>query len=228
MLLNIAYKSQYDPDAAESRNDCGPACVAMLLNGLGQAVTTDAVFRRTGAPPDGYIATAQLMEVSESYGAPLEYYQPWGLDELRGCLDRARPAIALVHYGTFAELQPGISTQSNFTGPHFVLVVGYDEGHLLLHDPLWTGDRRAEGAFRAWDNAVFLRAWGQCHEDCDTQGNCNPDFSAVVSVRALQRSARTQLPADVAAVAARRRWEPRAAPAGATPSPQLGGPVRRP
>ena len=29
-ILNLPYKSQYDPDAGVSRNDCGPACLAML------------------------------------------------------------------------------------------------------------------------------------------------------------------------------------------------------
>ena len=53
VLLNITYKSQYDPDAAASRNDCGPACLAMLVNALGVTATTDAVFHRTGAPPEG-------------------------------------------------------------------------------------------------------------------------------------------------------------------------------
>ena len=85
-LLNIAYKSQHDLDAAESRNDCGPACLAMLLNALGVAVTTDGVFQRTGAPADGYLSTAQLRRVSESYGAPLEYHPGWGLGDLRSML----------------------------------------------------------------------------------------------------------------------------------------------
>ena len=217
-LLNIPYKSQYDPDAGRSRNDCGPACLAMLANALGLAVTTDGAFQRTGAPPDGYISSAQLMRVSESFDAPLEYHQDWGLGELRGMIDLARPAIALVHYGAFSKLQPGVSTQSDFTGPHFLLVVGYDENHIIVHDPLWTGRRRSEGAFRAWANAVFMQAWGRCHEDGDTPENCNPDFSALVSVRAISLSARTQEGADVL-----RRLRATAAFDGA-PQPDLAEP----
>jgi ABC-type bacteriocin/lantibiotic exporter with double-glycine peptidase domain len=72
-ILSLPYKSQYDPDAGVSRNDCGPTCLAMLLNAYGITATTDAVFRRTGASPDQYISVAQLMRVGESYGAPLEY-----------------------------------------------------------------------------------------------------------------------------------------------------------
>lgn len=196
-LLSVAYKSQYDPDAMASRNDCGPTCLAMLLNALGISATTDAVFRRTGARPEGYVSMAQLMRVGESYGAPLEFRKSCGLDQLRAWLDLARPLIALVHYAAFSELQPGVSTQNPFKGPHFVLVVGYDERSVVVHDPLWTGDRRGEGAFRRWTNTVWQQAWSSCHTDCDPQEHCNPDRAAVVSVKPLKAGLRTQVPADV-------------------------------
>ena len=196
-LLTIPYKSQFDPDAGRSRNDCGPACLAMLLNALGIVATTDAVFQRTGAAADGYVSMAQLMRVGESYGAPLEFRKGWSLGELRARLDLARPVIALVHYAAFSELEPGGLTQSQFKGPHFVLVVGYDEAHVVVHDPLWAGARREEGAYKRWPNAVWAEAWGRCHEDCDPQGRCNPDQAVLISVRGLSRSLRAQVPADL-------------------------------
>ena len=67
----------------------------MLLNALGVAATTDAVFQRTGAAADGYVSMAQLMRVGESYGAPLEFRKNWTLGDLRARLDLARPVIAL-------------------------------------------------------------------------------------------------------------------------------------
>ena len=187
-LLRLTYKSQYDPDAALSRNDCGPVCLAMLLSGLGVAATTDDVFHRTGASPQDYVSMAQLLRAGDQYGAPLEFRAGCGLGELRGYLDQARPLIALVHYGAFSELAPGVSTQNRFTGPHFLLVVGYDAHSVVVHDPLWTGDRRAEGAFRRWPNAVWERAWHGCHADCDPQGNCNPDGAALISTRPMKFS----------------------------------------
>ena len=185
-LLHLVYKSQYDPDAALSRNDCGPACLAMLLSGLGIAASTDAVFQHCGARPEAYVSMAQLLRAGEHYGAPLEFRAGCGLGALRGWLDQGRPLIALVHYGAFSELAPGVSTQSRFTGPHFVLVVGYDAHSVVVHDPLWTGERRSEGAFRRWPNAVWEQAWGSCHTDCDAQGNCNPDGAALISARAVK------------------------------------------
>jgi hypothetical protein len=196
-LLDIAYKSQYDPDAGLSRNDCGPACLAMIINALGAPVTTDAVFHRTGARPEEFVSMAQLMRAGESYGAPLEFRKSWGLGDLRAALDLGRPFIALVHYGAFSETKKGVSTQSKFAGPHFVLVTGYDESSVIGHDPLWGGDRRDDGAFRRWKNGVWLAAWGRCHEDCDDRGRCNPDFAALISVRAVTAAARLQAPADI-------------------------------
>lgn len=218
-LLDLVYKSQYDPDAAASRNDCGPACLAMLLNGLGVAATTDAVFQRTGMTAEGYVSMAQLMRVGESYGAPLEFRKGWTLADLRARIDLARPVIALVHYAAFSSLQPGVSTQSPFTGPHFVLVVGYDEDHVIVHDPLWAGTRRDEGAFKRWPNAVWAEAWGRCHEDCDPHGRCNPDQAVLISVRSLSRALRAQVPADVV-----RRLRAKAAFDG-LPEPNLSQPA---
>ena len=39
IIPSIPYKSQYDDDASDFRNDCGPACVAMVLNALGGALS---------------------------------------------------------------------------------------------------------------------------------------------------------------------------------------------
>lgn len=197
VVLDIPYKSQCDPDASASRNDCGPACLAMILNGLGQPVTTDAVFRRTGAAPDGYVSSAQLLRVADSYRSPLEFRRNWGLMELHTMIDLNRPLIALVHYAAFSELQPGMSTQSSFKGPHYVLVVGYDDDHVIVHDPLWAGNRRDEGAYKVWPNAVWMHAWGRCHEDGDACGNYNPDFSALISVYQLPSRARARVPTSV-------------------------------
>ena len=208
VLLRVDYKSQYDPDAAASRNDCGPTCLAMLVNALGIAATSDVVFHRTGAAADGYVSMAQLMRAAESYGTPLEFRKGWDLAQLRAALDRAQPVIALVHYGAFSELAPGVSTQSSFGGPHFVLVVGYDDEAVVVHDPLWTGSRREEGAYRRWPNAVWLAAWGQCHRDCDAEGRCNPDYAVLISVRPLTDAQRTHAPAETLRRArARAAWD---------------------
>lgn len=218
VILNLPYKSQLDPDASLSRNDCGPACLAMLINALGTPVTTDAVFQRTGSGPEHNITMAQLMRVSESYEAPLDFRMGWGLSELRASLSRARPVIALVHYGVFSELDPDVSTQSDFKGPHFLVVAGYNDNNVIVHDPLWKGERRQEGAFRPWPNKVWLQAWGSCHLDCDAEGKCNPNFTVLASVKALPTTQRTVVAPDMV-----RRIRAKAALEG-VPEPNLSDP----
>jgi hypothetical protein len=191
----------------------------MLINAHGVAVTTDAVFRRTGVPEGSYVSMAQLMRVGESYGVPLEFRKGLRLADLRGALDQARPMIALVHYGAFSGIQPGVSTQNQFAGPHFVLGVGYEADFVLVHDPLWTGNRRHEGAFKKWRNDIWMQAWGRCHEDCDAAGRCNPDFAALISVHAVRAGARAPTLPDAV-----RRIRAKAALDG-VPQPDLAQPA---
>jgi len=187
-LLNIPYKSQYDSDASDFRNDCGPTCLAMILAALGHDAATNAVFRRTGAEADAYVTMGQLMRAGESYGAPLEYRKNWSLEALKATLAVGQPVIALVHYGSWSQLSPGVSTQSAFTGPHFVLTVGFDEDSIYVHDPLYTGERRAQGAHKEYSSALFMDAWGRAHEDSDLNGNPNPDRAALVCTRLVGRT----------------------------------------
>lgn len=175
--LDAPYKSQLDDDADASRNDCGPACLAMLLNGLNIPTTTNAVFARTGAGPDEFTSTTQLSQVSATYGVELTWSVGLKLGQLRAYVNMGRAPIALVHYGTWSER--GL-TESQFTGPHFVVVVGYSADTVVIHDPLYSPARRSEGENRSYDTNLFMEAWGRAHEDCWAPGRCNPDFGALI------------------------------------------------
>lgn len=78
----IPYKSQFDTDASQFRNDCGPACLAMILNAFGTDATTNAVFRRSGADAENYVSVSQLMRAGESYGVPFRYFYGWNVKRL--------------------------------------------------------------------------------------------------------------------------------------------------
>ncbi len=171
----IPYKSQLDPDASEFRNDCGPCALAMILNAFGHNVTTTAVYRRTGEAGDGFISVSQLMRVGDSYEVPFDYFSGWTIDRLKQAVDEGHTAITLVHYGSWSQIDPGVSTQNTtFTGPHFVVIVGYDDKRIYVNDPLWTGARRLEGQHKAWTYKQFNKAWGSNHLDG------NRDFSGIV------------------------------------------------
>lgn len=168
VIPSIPYKSQYDPDADEFRNDCGPACMAMLLHAFGFNVSTNVVYAKTGAKPNNYVSVAQLMRVALSYGIPFDYYARWSLSQLQEALQKGKGIIALIHYGALSQINPGISTQSTFEGPHFVVVVGADDEHIFVNDPLWKEARRSQGFRKAWTHAQFMEAWSRNPEDGNT------------------------------------------------------------
>jgi hypothetical protein len=179
IIPSIPYKSQLDPDASDFRNDCGPACLAMILNAAGVAVSTNTVYRKTGAKANDYVSVSQLMRVGRAYSVPFDYFYPWNLDRLKQSIDEGKAPITLVHYGAWSQIDPGVSTQNTFKGPHFVVVVAYDDENIYVNDPLWKGDRRSEGEHKRWTYEEFNSAWGSANKD----GNRN--FSGIVCTKAL-------------------------------------------
>jgi nucleoid-associated protein YgaU len=179
IIPSIPYKSQLDPDAGDFRNDCGPTCLAMILNAAGIEVSTNTVYRKTGADANDYVSVSQLMRVGLSYAVPFDYFYPWNIDRLKQSIDAGKAPITLVHYGAWSQIDPGVSTQNTFTGPHFVVVVAYDDENIYVNDPLWKGDRRSEGEHKRWTYEEFNAAWGSASKD----GNRN--FSGIVCTKAL-------------------------------------------
>lgn len=165
IIAGVPYKSQKDPDANEFRNDCGPACVSMILNGLDIPVSTNTVYRKTGAKANQYVSVSQMMRAALTFGVKFEYFCPWDIDQLKLSINAGKAFIPLVHYGAWSQIEPGVSTQSSFTGPHFVVVVGYDDEYIYVNDPLWTGDRRLEGKHKRWTYREFTKAWGTASKD---------------------------------------------------------------
>lgn len=162
LIRAIPYKSQYDLDASEFRNDCGPACVAMILNGLGVHTTTNTVFRRSGAKANQYVSVSQMIRAAQTFNINFDYFYPWGLNDLKLAIQAGKAPIALIHYGA---LERRGLTQSSFTGPHFVVAVGYDRDSIYIHDPLWWGTRRWEGERRRIPNRDFEAAWSSASKD---------------------------------------------------------------
>ena len=188
IIPSIPYKSQYDPDADEFRNDCGPACMAMVLSAFGISASTNAVYRKTGATPNNYVSVGQLMRAAQSYGVTLDYIFGWTVDRLAEAVQAGQAVIALVHYGAWSQINPGISTQNTFEGPHFVVVVGADDENIYVNDPLWKEARRNQGFRKAWTHSQFAAAWGSNHLDR------NRDYSGILTQKSL-----TTVPFDPAA-----------------------------
>lgn len=157
--LQIPYVSQEDLGAKAFANDCGPTCLKMLLGwaGLAEKVSVDQISRDIKIAPRGkgsFAGFNQLMFAASKYGLKLVYQRPTSLDKLRAELDAGRPSIALIHYGSISR------RQSTFNGGHFVIVSGYDDDLIFLHDPDWWGDRRDEGIYLPVPADEFETAYG--------------------------------------------------------------------
>jgi nucleoid-associated protein YgaU len=156
-VLKIPYASQKDTKTAGySFNDCGPACVNMMVLATGQNVTTDQIYRRAGIVDKGALSVRTVMNAGNLYGLNLGYHDissDSSISSLRTWIDQGRPALALIDY---APIMRARYHESSIIGGHFALVVGYDDDDVIVHDPYWNGKG---GAYRYWKIPVFLESW---------------------------------------------------------------------
>ena len=162
-ILNVQYLSQWDrPDADDRPGDCGPACVAMLARFLTTSnPTVDEAATACGQPTTGRgkwtTGFNHLETGAKFYGITLDYRRPLDIVTLCDFIDDGKPSIALINYGVLGEY---LDNQDTYEGGHWVLVVGYDGENIIIHDPDWKDDRRAEGAFRHIPRTVYDLAAG--------------------------------------------------------------------
>jgi hypothetical protein len=181
--LDVPFLSQYDPTASSRSADCGPTCLAMILNAqrpADQHVTVDALYERH-LPHKGFrefTSIGELIQVSEAEGmkAFRKTFDVDPLSSLREFLRRNIPVITLVNYDKWADI-----VGYNFRSGHFVVVTGFDDNHIFVHDPLFRGARRHEGEFFVWRNERFLKGWGSGREIN------NPNFAAVIPYKQVPR-----------------------------------------
>jgi len=179
--LRVPYVSQYGPGADAFGKDCGPTCGVMLLAAYtGERMTPDAFYSQISAE-DTYLSRRQVGEVLQSKGVDWENRRDLTLDDLYRYLQASKPCIALINYGVLRE---HIETESTFTGPHFVLVVGMDQKHVYVHDPLW---RETGGAWLPVPHVAWRATWERAKEQLT-----NPPCSLLIPATSLptQHSAR--------------------------------------
>jgi uncharacterized protein YvpB len=176
--LDVPFLSQFDATAASRNADCGPTCMAMILNAnkeVAHHVTVDELYNRH-LPHKGvndFTSIAEMLMIGRNEGLTVNQKRfadsQQALSGLRELVQPGTPFVALVNYNHWDEI-----AQNNFRGGHFVVVSGYDEEHVFVHDPLFRGARRSLGEFFVWRNQRFLAGWGSGHE-ID-----NPNFVAIV------------------------------------------------
>lgn len=153
--LLVPYLSQWDTTASKTRNDCGPSSLAMALNFYGENLTVDQVFEKTGAGT-GYISLPQLAKAASYYGYKCEAFTNGTAEALRGFINQGIPVITVVHYGLLSSRQ-----DTNFSGPHIFLTVGYRDDGYFVNDPDFWGSFRKDGDHHFYTKADFENAWEQ-------------------------------------------------------------------
>ncbi len=136
------------PHFEQSRDGyCLPACVRMVLAYYGHSVAERELATILG---------------TQSFGGPISHVtqlQQWGyhvtyhpitIIELKSYLDEGIPVIAWVW--------TGMLTYADKETSHVVVVTGYDDNHVFLHDPAMTKAPQVV----VWDS--FLAAWAEYDE----------------------------------------------------------------
>lgn len=140
MKLQIDFVTQQNNNIA---NDCGAACVAMLVGASIEKVLA-AINHQPGKP----LHVAQLIQALAAYRLPHDHTTLLHLPLIRESLARGWPVIALVNYGALAD---GLKA-ADYNGNHFVVVTGFLRDAFLVHDPLWPDQR---GAWVRWPEQQF-------------------------------------------------------------------------
>lgn len=159
-LLDVPYINQEAPDARRYRNDCGPACVLMLMqyqdrkiNVTSPSITVDQLSAETSlAQSDIGLTSVELVTLARKHGLTLRVGS--GIDEsfIVGQINAGNPVLCLISY---AEIL-GRQNQGDRLG-HFVVVTGYDDFNVYYHDPdFWDA-----GTFRAIMGKNFACPWSQ-------------------------------------------------------------------
>ena len=156
-ILNVPYKCQNDPDANQKRTDCGPCCVAMILGGIGQQVTTNAVTTAANMQGDSGLTQSQVVSAAAAFGLNMAWSQGFTLDDLKKFIDNGQPPIALVKYANLPD-----RVDKGSTGGHYVVVVGYDDAaqNILINDPDMFPWAHAAGFQKAYSYNTWMSAWG--------------------------------------------------------------------
>lgn len=161
-ILNVPYISQWDTNATFSKNDCIPVSSSMLISYYKGNVSPDQISQKIGST--GLINFEQIQKALASFDYHIIGSSFKTIADLKKSIDSGVPFIAIIHYGDLP------NRQDTYTGGHAVVVVGYDDTNIYVNDPDFWGDRRSEGASKAYPTTAFEKAWNS-KADGNNPGN---------------------------------------------------------
>jgi ABC-type bacteriocin/lantibiotic exporter with double-glycine peptidase domain len=122
------------PITSKTYVDCGPACLAMLLNYYGEPWDQDQLIKECGCELSGCTA-ADLMRVGRAHGLDMKSYKT----DLEGLLKSDRPAICWWKY------------------THFIVFCGLDDqGQVVICNPDRGRYPISQGTFAALYSGIAL------------------------------------------------------------------------
>lgn len=159
-ILNVPFVSQVSTEAQLHNNDCGAACVLMLLKAYNIGnMTVNQVFDAMEPTGDLGLAIGTMQTFLASKGIKNEYKVNAQLHDLFDAEIYNRPVICLIHYAPLVDA--GLTEFKIFRGAHFVTVIGMDVKYIYIHDPYSV----SKGNQLAVPIPVFLQAWQQANLD---------------------------------------------------------------
>ncbi len=146
--MTYPYRSQWDDDGSQRINDCGPACVAMVLDGRGIHAPINAISAET--MPDGDVGTDKrdLVNALTKRGVKASVWTGNGYPPT--------PFIALVDYSGFERSNV---QDVNFKSWHWMVVLSLDDATVVVHDPDYWAARRSEGDHKRYNRKEFDAAF---------------------------------------------------------------------
>lgn len=151
-MIEYIYHSQWSVEAGLKRNDCGPACVAMVLSAFGDADTVDALSREIMPGQDNATSQAALVGALVKRGVKA---RAWA-----GLTLPPTPCIALINYhGLDTASVQDKNFQANPKAWHWLLLLSINEQTVVVHDPDFGWSREQEGAFKHYSRREWDAAW---------------------------------------------------------------------
>jgi ABC-type bacteriocin/lantibiotic exporter with double-glycine peptidase domain len=178
IVLPVPYFSQWGPTATWTANDCGPACITMVVHYLTEHTpTVDDVSGAAGIEKNAESSNfGELATACRRYGVKAQYVRPLRRVRIEEEIANDHPILTLVKYDMLGTAED--PNQDDFAGAHFVIIAGFDKNVVLIHDPdRLRGDDFGEFREVPWDQ--FLKAMASVHL---TKGNDHSNHGMLFDV----------------------------------------------
>jgi peptidase C39-like protein len=136
-ILDMPFIPQWSLSANKRINDCGPACVLMILGfySLNNLLTVDSLALETTLRyADTGLMPITLVKLLARHGLASYVHVGTTEDDLRREIDAGRPVIALLAYRYILNRLDQADNKPGSDG-HFLNVIGYDDTHFICDDP---------------------------------------------------------------------------------------------